>query len=349
MGVDGVRLANQRPLELPPCLLEIAACREHEAEIVVHLGSVWLELERAPIALFGRNQAALCQAHVTEIGLGIGGIRVDAERTLELGRGRIQFSLLQQDRAEVDVSLDQVRVDFERALKMDQRLVRAAVRHERIGKIVVRADEVRLERERALIGGDRFAQLAEFGLRIGKIVVRLGAWLEGDDPLVACRRFAVAAQLLEHVSEIGVGLDVVGLELDRLSIVTDRLAQSSERLQGESHVVVAVRHAIVAREGPADHIDCHLRLPLLQGNDAEVMQAAEMPAVACQHLPVDILGVEQLSGLMVAHGEREQRRDARGRRAGVFAVRTPVARIHLSAVGLTGSGADRRPRCRWSA
>ena len=39
-----------------------------------------------------------------------------------------------------------------------------------------------------------------------------------------------------------------------------------------------------------------------------MVQAAEMLAVACQHLPVDILGVKQLPGLMVAHRKREQPR-----------------------------------------
>jgi hypothetical protein len=223
------------------------------------------------------------------------------------------------------------------------------VRHQRVGEIVVGADETRLERKRPLIGGDRFAQLAEMGQRIGKIVMRLGARLERNDALIACRRVVVTAKLTQRVAEIGMRLDIVGLELYRLPIVPHRLAQSPERLQGESHVVMAVRDAIVGRKRAADHIDSRLRLPFLQGDDAEVMQAGEMPALDRQHLPVDILGVKQLPGLVMTHGEREQRRNARWRRAGMFAVGTPVSRIHGAAVWLRGNGGDRRPRRRWCA
>ncbi len=112
---------------------------------------------------------------------------------------------------------------------------------------------------------------------------------------------------------------------------------------------MTVRDAIVGRERPADHIDGRLRLPLLQGDDAKMMQAAEMLAVAFQHLPVGILGVNQPTGLVMAHGEGEQRRNMSRRRAGMFAGRTPVPRIHGSAVWLTCNGADRRLRRRWCA
>jgi hypothetical protein len=68
---------------------------------------------------------------------------------------------------------------------------------------------------------------------------------------------------------------------------------------------LAVRDAIVDRDRPADHVERSLRLSPLQADDAEMMQAAEVIAIDRDRLPVKILGLEQLSGLMMAHGERE--------------------------------------------
>ena len=56
-----------------------------------------------------------------------------------------------------------------------------------------------------------------------------------------------------------------------------------------------------------DHVDRGLRLSPLQGDDAEMMQGAEMLAVARQHLSIKTFGLEQLPGLMMTHGEREHR------------------------------------------
>src|SRR5262249_37431088 len=153
----------------------------------------------------------------------------------------------------------------------------------------------------------------------------------------------------EDVAEIAMRLRIVRLELDSSAIMNCRFARAAERLQGERHVIAAIRHAIIDRDRAADHIQGGLRLTALQGADAEMVQAAEMPPVGRQHLPVETFGFEQLTGLMMAHGEREQRRSAGCRRAGTLSGGAPVFSIHGSAASVTNSGASRRLRLRASA
>ncbi len=236
------------------------------------------------------------------------------------------------------MNLDQAGIELERAPEMDQRLLRSTLCHQRIGEIVVHPGEVGLERERAPIVVDRLLQAAERPERVRQVVVGLGGRLEPDHALVGGDGIAVAAEIPEQVAEVGVGLDVVRLEPDGLAVMARRLLQAADRLQGVCHVVAAVGNAIVDRDRTCELLDRGVRLTPLQGHDAEMMQAAEMAVVGREHLPVEALGLRQLSSLVMLHGEREQlrsiaRRSASSRRPGrgTLPGGTPLLAVHRSA------------------
>ena len=293
VGVDEIGLARERKLELPAGLRKLALRREHDAEIVVCLRHLRPQRQGPPVALRRIVEPALRQIHVAQVRMGIGRIRLDAQRLFEPRRGLLELSLHEQHVAEVDMGLGKLGIERECTLKMRQRLVRATLRHQRIGEVVVRADQVRLEREHAAILRHGVVQPADLREHVGQIVVRLGRRLERDDALVARHRLGTAPDLHQRVAEIGMRLGIIGLEARGVLVVRDGLVQAAERLEREGDVVMALGNAIVDRERLPDRIDRRLRLAALQGEDADMVQGADVPAVGGQDLTVEVFGLEQ--------------------------------------------------------
>jgi hypothetical protein len=99
----------------------------------------------------------------------------------------------------------------------------------------------------------------------------------------------------------------------------------------------------VDRQRLAERTDCSLRLTALQRDDAQIVQAAEMIAVRCQHLAIEIFRLGELSGLVMLQGAREYRIATGQTRANAPALRAGSASI-LSIHGCSQAG--RSVHCR---
>src|SRR5205807_3029905 len=107
-------------------------------------------------------------------------------------------------------------------------------------------------------------------------------------------------------------IDIVGLERDRLVVARERLEQPAQLLQRGATVVVRRRGGGILPERRIDLADRFLVAAALMMDDAEQMQAVEMPGVRTQYLGVERLGLRQAAGLVEGQGLAEQRHDAGG-------------------------------------
>ena len=147
-------------------------------------------------------------------------------------------------------------------------------------------------RQRVVAAPQSVEHIAAVGMRFDEIRP------QRDRPVVARQRFVITLERIQRDAAIDQRLDIIGPYAERPVIALERVAEALHLLEGIAAIVE--RQNVMRRDfkSVADLPNRGRWIAALHEDDAEQMQAVEMPRLARQNMLIDLLGFRQLPGLM---------------------------------------------------
>ena len=144
-----------------------------QAQIVVRLGVVGIDVQRGLVLADGLVQTALLPVGHTQVDVRISEVRVDAQRSLVLADLFVQTALPPIGPAQVVMRHSEVRVDAQRKLVLADSFVQTALLPVGHTQVDVRIDIVRIDAQRSLVLADSLIPVTAFCMAHPSVVVLL--------------------------------------------------------------------------------------------------------------------------------------------------------------------------------